>query len=206
MIKKIVVLIAFLVLIASGGAFAQMRELTFSEKVENAEAIFEGKVIRKTSFWNAGHTRIYTSNTIEVYKVFKGNITTSEVEIVTEGGQIGDEMHSSSHELNLKEGSIGIFMVETSTVINPQTIENKIPVFLVYGGPQGFIKYDLLEKTASDPFKKYNTIPEDVYKVITDKTGQSYRVIKYFSIDKPNEQKPEKECRWFKCCKKKKVR
>ena len=36
--------------------------------------IAEGKVIEKKSFWNNEHTMIYTANTIEVYKLFKGNL------------------------------------------------------------------------------------------------------------------------------------
>lgn len=206
MIKKIIILANLLVLLISVPAIAQMRALTFSEKIENATDVFEGKVIRKTCFWDAQHSRIHTSNTIEVYKIFKGNITTSEVEIITEGGQVGDEIHTTSHALELKEGSVGIFMVEPSTVVNPQTQENKIPIFRTYGGTQGFIKYDLLEKTASDPFKKYTNITDEVYKAITDKTGQAFREIKFFSIDNPNGTKSKKKRTWFSCCKKKKTR
>lgn len=203
MIKKIIVFTNLFVLLVIGQAFSQMRPLTFSEKIENASAIFEGKVIRKACFWNVQHTRIYTSNTIEVYKVFKGDITSSNVEIITEGGEIDYQIHTSSHELELKEGSVGVFMTEPSTVTNPQIKENIIPVFRVYGGTQGFIKYDLLEKTASDPFQKYISIQDQVYKVITDKMGQEYRVIKSFSVDDQSGTNSKKErCRW-KCCKKK---
>lgn len=201
MIKKIILFINLFVLLISVQAFSQMRELTFSEKIENSKLVFEGKVIRKTSSWNEEHTLIYTSNTIEIYKIFKGNIVSSQIDILTEGGQVENEIQEATSSLELKEGDIGVFMVEeASSVIKPQVIRK---FFRAYGGPQGFIKYDLLEKTASDPFKKYNTIQNDVYKAITDKTGQSYKVIKPFSIDEPNSTTTKKRCCWFKCCRKK---
>ncbi len=199
-IKKIFFLFNIIVFLINERSFAQMAELPFSQKVEHSSDIFEGKVIHKNSFWNTQHTLMFTSNTIEVYKVFKGNIIASEVEIVTEGGNIGDEIQGSESSLYLNEGYIGIFMAEPSTVANPQTKENKIPVLRAYGSAQGFIKYDLLEKTAADPFKKYNNIQDDLYKAITDKTGQSFQIIKPFSIDGVNSKKG---CCWFKCCKKK---
>ena len=199
MIKKIIIYSNLLILLISGNAFAQMTELPFAQKIENSSDIFEGKVIRKASYWNEKHTLILTSNTIEVYKVFKGNIATSEVDILTDGGQVGYDIQGSESSIVLKEGDIGVFMVNTSTFN-----ENKILFFRTYGDWQGFIKYDLLEKTASDPFKKYNNIPDGVYKAITDKTGQAFREIKSFNIDNPNGTKSKKERTWFRCCKKKK--
>lgn len=205
MIKKIIIFSNLLLLLISGQAVAQMRELTFSEKSEKATDIFEGKVIRKKCFWNTPHTLIFTSNTIEVYKVFKGNITTSEVEIITDGGEIDYQIQTSSHELNLDSGNIGVFFAEPTLVTDPQIKESKIPVLKVYGSMQGFIKYDLLDKTASDPFKKYTNIPNEVYKAITDKTGKPFREIKSFNIDNANGTNSKKERTWFRCCKKKKM-
>lgn len=205
MIKKIIILANLFVLLISVRAFAQMRELTFFEKTENATDIFEGKVIRKKCFWNTPHTLIFTSNTIEVYKIFKGNITTSEVEIITEGGEIDYQIQASSHELNLDLGNVGVFFAEPTLVTDPQIKESSIPVLKVYGSTQGFIKYDLLEKTASDPFKKYTNIPDEVYKAIMDKTGKPFREVKSFNMDNPNGTKSKKERTWFRCCKKKKV-
>lgn len=206
MIKKIIILANLLVLLISVRAVAQMRELTFSEKIENATYIFEGKVIHKKCFWNTPHTLIFTSNTIEVYKIFKGNITTSEVEIITEGGEMDYQIQASSHELTLDSGNVGVFFAEPTLVTDPQIKESKIHVWKVYGSTQGFIKYDLLEKTASDPFKKYTNIPDEVYKVIKDKTGKSFREVKSFNIDKQNGTKSKKERTWLRCCKKKKAK
>ncbi len=201
--KKIFLLCNILVLLISFRASGQMAELPFSEKIQTATDIFEGKVINKTCFWNDQHTLIFTANTIEIYKVFKGNIRSSEVEIITEGGQIDNEIQDVESNLNLKEGDIGVFIAEISKVFTPKSKENKIPVYRTYGGPQGFIKYDLLEKTASDPFRKYKNIQDDVYKAIKEQTQQSFRIIKPFNIDKMNETDTKKESFWSGLFKKK---
>jgi hypothetical protein len=174
-------MVSALIVIASP-AFSQITELPFSQKVKNATDIFEGKVIRKSCFWNEQHSLIYTSNIIEIYKVFKGNIHSTEVEIITEGGMVDNEMQAASSTLELSENSIGVFMTEPSIVTNLKTKDSKTPAFKVYGSTQGFIIYDLSEKMAADPFKKYNNIKKDVYKAIKRETGLSYRVVKPFNI------------------------
>jgi len=53
--------------------------------VAKSTAVFEGKVVGGHSFWNSAHNMIYTTHTVEIYKVFKGQAGPT-VEIVTEGG------------------------------------------------------------------------------------------------------------------------
>ena len=203
MIKKIVLFSNIFILWIAGSAFAQLTELPFSQKVENATDIFEGKVIRKTCFWNAGHTLIFTANTIEVYKVFKGNIISPEVEIITEGGNIENDMQDTESSLHLDISNIGVFMAEPTAIFNPQTKENKMPIFRTYGGIQGFIKYDLSDNTASDSFRKFQNIQEDVYKEIENNTKQSYNIVKPFSTDNPTGSSCTKESFWTRHFKKK---
>ena len=71
--------------------------------------IAEGKVIEKKSFWNNEHTMIYTANTIEVYKLFKGNLVEKSIEVITEGGGVGNQYIETSDLLNLDQGQTGIF-------------------------------------------------------------------------------------------------
>ena len=71
-------LLLSIVLTFSCALISQSQELLFeiplSNQVENSSQIIEGKVISKQSFWDANQQNIYTVNTIEVYKVFKGEI------------------------------------------------------------------------------------------------------------------------------------
>ncbi len=158
-------------------------ELSLTEKVNNATNIFEGKVTSKTCFWNASHTLIFTSNIIDIYKVFKGDTAASQVEIITEGGTVGDEMHRVAPCLNLSVGDVGIFTAMASAVYNPQSAITKTSVFQCYGSLQGFFKYDLVDQSATTPFKKYTNIQNDLYTAIENAIGKMYKVIRSFDAN-----------------------
>jgi hypothetical protein len=66
-----------------------MQAATFDEKVENANAIVYGKVVKQEARWDAEHRWILTYTTIRVEKSLKG-VTPPEVTIVTPGGNVGD--------------------------------------------------------------------------------------------------------------------
>ena len=66
-----------------------MQAATFDDKVENANAIVVGRVLRKESRWDPEHRWILTYTTFRVEKSLKG-VTMPEVTLVTPGGQLGD--------------------------------------------------------------------------------------------------------------------
>lgn len=165
--------------LVAGQVFAQcnMYELPLSQKVEKASYIFEGRVKSETCFWNAQHNLIFTSNIVEVYKVFKGSIANAEVEIITEGGMIGNEMQTVEPNINFTAGDIGIFMAVSTTTRNT----SNVPSFTCYGNAQGFFKYDPLTKSATVPFKKYEDI-QNLYTAIIDLLGATYTEIQPFDL------------------------
>ncbi len=184
MIKKLPIICSFVLFFGIEQSFSQcsMVEVPLTQRIQNSTVIIEGKVINKISFWNSQHTLIFTSNSIEVYKSFKGKITSKQVELITEGGTVGDKMHVVEPSLQLNEGETGVFFVEPSSIVNSQ---NFVPLnlkFQPYAGTQGFVRYDLASQTASDPFKKYNTIKTEIYNRIETETGQKYSVLKSFNI------------------------
>lgn len=172
LIAWVVILTVFI----SGRAMAQLIPVSLEQRIDNSSAIFEGKVISKTSFWDASHTHIYTSNIIGVYKVFKGELTASQVEVITPGGIVGGDMEQVTHTLQLNEGDIGIF----TSVPNTVRLASSSPLkrLKAYSGVQGFIKYDERNKTARDAFRTYKSISSDVYSAITRRTRVNYRVIR----------------------------
>jgi len=157
-------------------AFSQLIPISLQQRVEKATLIFEGKVTDKTSFWNETHTQIYTSNIVAVYKVFKGNLTATQVEIITPGGVVGKDMEEVSHSLQLNAGDIGIF----TAIPNPVKLVQKPGLIQLkaYAGLQGFIKYDLATHTANDPFAHYKSITGEVYPSITKQTGATILTLK----------------------------
>jgi len=166
----------FLLILFSTRAFSQLVAVPLDERVGKADVIFEGKVLDKTSMWDDTHKQIYTTNVVAVYKVFKGQLTATQVEIITYGGVVGKDMETVSHSLQLEVGDVGVF----TAIVSPVKLSKKsgMPQFKAYAGLQGFIKYDLNKHTAADPFNHYKSITEEVYPSITKRTKASVLTIK----------------------------
>ncbi len=179
MIKKFT-LLSF-TLLFSYATYSQclMYPISLEPRIANAEFIVEGKVIAKQSFWNVEHTLIYTSNTIELYKILKGSIKVQQINVITQGGAVGEDLHVVNPSLKLNIGQTALFFLQYST--NAYTANNLIS-FDTYAGAQGCIKYDLKEKTAADPFKKYVDIDVELYQTINKQIAQSYTEIKPLPI------------------------
>lgn len=145
-------------------AFAQLQQVTLEQRVENSSLVFEGKVLNKSSFWDSDRRHIYTSNQISVYKVFKGELSNSIVEVITIGGVVGNQMEKVSYGLELQEGSVGVFTCVPNTTTF--TSGSKNLKLKPYGEIQGFIRYDLANGTAIDVFKHYKNVSGEIYPVL----------------------------------------
>lgn len=155
---------------------AQLYKIELDEKINNSTLIVEGKVIAKKSFWNNAHTLILTANTIEIYKIFKGNTDDRTIEVVTQGGIVGHDAVWVSDLLQLDVGKVGIFFCEPNRK-NAKSPFTKKVLFDVYSSDQGFFRYDLKRDQASAPFVRYKKIKDYLYKLIEQKTKQNHRVV-----------------------------
>ncbi|MBK5286690.1 MAG: IPT/TIG domain-containing protein, partial [Bacteroidia bacterium] len=174
--KTSILIIPALALTTIVSAQCLMREVPLSERVHSATAIVEGKVVCKQSFWNSGHNYIYTSNIVEVYKVFKGNIATSNIEIITEGGVVDGKAIIANPSLKLSTGQTGIFFVNTDVSLRSNS-------FKPYSGPQGFIQYDFSQNKAVDAFSVYAGITTNLYQKIKSLTGRGFTTIQTFDVN-----------------------
>lgn len=162
-------------LLASSATFAQMYPVSFDQRVTNSKVIFEGKVISSKSYWDEKHFNIYTANVVEVYKVFKGNLTSSTVELITNGGTVGSERETVTHTLELENGYVGVFMVNPETI---KPVQNpNLKSYRAYADSQGFVKYNLSDFSAQDPFTVYESISY-LYGEIIKRTKTQYKEIK----------------------------
>ncbi len=136
--------------------------LTLNERVNASILIVEAKVTKILPYWNADKTMIYTANTLAVSKVYKGMqlLPAASFEIITLGGSIGDKAVKVEPELTLELGEIGIFLL----------IE-KNGEWVAESGPQGFIKIDKADGTASDVFKHYH--PFSIYNTVENLTQKA---------------------------------
>ena len=155
-----------------------MYEVSLSQQVQSSTQIIEGKVISKKSFWDNNRSNIYTINTVEVFKVFKGQAL-STIEIVTRGGAVGLEAEIVSPSLQLEINDIGIFTLENN---NNNLPNNSNARFKPYSEAQGFYKYNTYTNVAVNPFKIKNGIAH-FYNEIETLTNRSYTAVNTFDIE-----------------------
>jgi hypothetical protein len=182
--KTTLLLISAVILHAVASAQCLVYEVPLSARVQQAEAIFEGKVIAKKSFWNKQHNYIYTANTVEVYKIFKGNFTTDKTEIITPGGVVGDKAIVAEPALKLSRGETGIFFANFNHANLPVTGTIMKPL----AGPQSFIQYNIAENSAADIFATYQGITSNLYKKIAALTKTNYQTVHPFNVDIASEE------------------
>lgn len=155
--------------------------VSMDEKVTNSQLIVEGKVIEQKSFWDPQHTLIYTSNTIEVYKVFKGTLVTSIIEVMTTGGTVGTQSVTASDLLELSPGEIGVFFCFPNQINLRSPATGKI-LYDVWSSSQGFLKYNQFTLTANAPFERINNIETGLYRTLEEKIGRAHTEIKTFRV------------------------
>ncbi len=153
---------------------AQVIPKDIIERINNSAYIFEGKVIRSNSYFTQDQKMIYTSSTIEIYKIFKGNLSCGTIEVLTRGGCIGDVCLTITDNLVLKKEMIGIFLCSPSQkelpLIDYYSETNPIVLDFPYD-IQGYIKY------FNDNFNK--AIVD--YQFSLDSLAQAYNLIELYT-------------------------
>jgi len=150
-------------------------EVPLSNQVQSSSQIIEGRVISKQSIWDEGNLNIYTINTVEVYKVFKGQTILSTVEIITPGGTVGLHAEIVTPSLQLSIGDTGIFMLKDNAInINLGQSGNR---YQPYSSSQGFYKYNLFANTAANPIRGTFGISDMLYNSITSLTNTEVTIV-----------------------------
>jgi len=170
-----IILFFTLLIVTCTNACAQcmMFPVSLNQRVSGSSLVIEGKVINQASFWDPSHSNIYTSNLIEVYKAFKSN-SSAYVEVITEGGTVGNDKEVVEPSLELSIGDVGVFTLNANALTSQF---NKL-VYQAYASAQGFIKYNVAENQANEPFKKYLNISTALYSEIQQSTLTNYTVVK----------------------------
>ncbi len=160
---------------------AKAQELTYEipleAQVHASTQIVEGKVISKKSYWDANRQNIYTVNTIEVYKVFKGEPLTT-IEIITAGGTVDLDHEIVTPSLQLDVKNIGIFTLVDNTINVP--INHS--AFNAFSDAQGFYKYNMFNNTIVNPYHIRQNIT-DFYGEVVSLTNKDYEVVGEFDVN-----------------------
>lgn len=138
------VLAWFLCLFLAGNSLAQCLSYSnaFEQNLESAKKILEGKLVSQQSFIG-DDGNIYTSNEVEVYRVFKGNVG-FDATIVTEGGIVGNLMQIVTPSVKLTVGDYGVF-----AIANEQTTEF-VPIDEATGSVYGNHRFNHREALYED--------------------------------------------------------
>jgi hypothetical protein len=127
---------------------AQLIELPFEEIIGRSPLVVEGRVLAQESFWDNAHRNIFTSNTIQVTRVFKGSLAApGTLKVLTWGGIVGNDMQLVSESAQFSLDDAGLFCLLPSKLDLPvgSAWEN-------YGSPHGFFQYNLSENRIEHPF------------------------------------------------------
>ncbi len=150
-----------------------MEPVSLEVRASEATRIIEGEVIDSQSLWDVNHKNIYTIYTVNVYTNMKGSSTSISINVVTMGGQVGNDIQVTSSEANLQVGTVGTFFLKSFTG-NLNVSGN---VYQMVAAAQGIIKYDKFKDEASDVFNKYKSIESKLYSRIQQATGRSFQTI-----------------------------
>lgn len=182
----------FLLSLAAACAFVHayadcsLIEIPLQQRITAATFVAEGKVTAQQSYWDVTHTMIYTAHTIEVYKVFKGTGTPEYIQLLTQGGTVGDSRITVEPSLELEVGDMGVFTCEPVTRIAPVSpTRNALPQYEPYASAQGFVKYDLENNVANDVFATYTGIENTLYPALLPMGRNSYTEVKEFHVTDP---------------------
>lgn len=130
---------------------------SIESRYENADYVIEGKIIEKIGFWNTEKSQIFTKNIIQLNHVFKGD-SEDFIEIITQGGEVGDVFQYVFHAKEFQIGSEGLFFCKYFDV--PSLSET-----LMINGQNGFIAFQRgkLTTIGYDQGLTYENIRKDVY-------------------------------------------
>jgi len=170
-----VVLLIYLALSVKSNAQMLLKEVSLENQIEKSNMVIEGRVIGKKSFWDAHKKKILTSNTIEVYKVFKG-VNHKTIEVITLGGVVGLKAEIVSPSLKLRQNDVGVFMLYNNNLELSAINKSENILFRPYGSIQGFYKYNIEDNSATNAFKKKEEI-NSFYEEIISFTKTKFKIL-----------------------------
>lgn len=141
------------------------KHLSLKQQIEKSALVVEGKVIAQTSVWDDEYRYIYTVNTVEVYKVFKGN-SVGTIEVITKGGTVGLTALIAHPSLRLHMEDIGVFTLTPNAVRMSRAGNSNFKKYEPYGLSQGFYRYNLRENLAANPVRMKLGIADAFYNEI----------------------------------------
>jgi hypothetical protein len=178
--NKIVLISTVFILLMRFITYAQcgLYEISLNEKIDKSAVVIEGQVIHQNCIKGGKRNKIYTINTIKVLSVFKGKIA-ENVDVLTAGGKLNNQMEIASSLLNLNIGQTGMFFLYPES--EAFDISNKF--YSVYASAQGFYNYNLNGYLLQDVFNTYSNLNNEFYLKLKNDFGlekiKDYEIINW---------------------------
>ena len=144
--------------------------VALSQRVQSAPLVVEARVASQQTERLPNGRHIVTRSQLDVYKVFKGQLPAGALSVLTVGGTLGLAREEATNTLALQPGEQGIFFLEADPAAPGE--------WRAYAGPQGLLRYDLTDLSASDPFGRYNAIGADAESRVAALAGAPYRALR----------------------------
>ncbi len=141
--------------------------IDLAQRVHSAPLVVEARVSSQQVERSASSQHIVTRSQLTVYKVFKGQLPTEALSVLTVGGTLGLEREEATNTLALQPGDQGVFFLEADPTAPGE--------WRAYAGPQGLLRYDFTDLSAGDPFAHYAAIGADVQARVAALAGAPYR-------------------------------
>ena len=180
--RSILIVFFTLIFTTSGISQESLYKVSMSQQIEESSFVIEGKVLSNYSFWDDNQLNIYTSHTVVVYKVFKGQ-PEETIEVITKGGIVDLEAEVVSNSLKLNEGDLGVFILSK----NSENLNTRLNGFNRYqstNANQGFYKYNLEYDIAINPLSSIAGITTNLYNSISSLSQQTVLEISQFDVSK----------------------
>ena len=153
-----------------------MLPLEPERRAQQSALVVEAQVLDVHSFWDAGHSRLFTRHRLRVFSLLKGQVAdTTGLVLVTEGGRLGLDQQILTNTLRLTAGQQGIFFLTPAPWSG--LMPNLARAYTPFGSEQGFIQYNPAEGTAAEPFRTYPALDAAFYQGITRLTNQPRQVL-----------------------------
>ncbi|WP_158010202.1 T9SS type A sorting domain-containing protein [Hymenobacter glacialis] len=154
-----------------------MLPLEPARRAQQSAMVVEAEVLTAQGFWNADHTRLFTRHRLRVFSLLKGQVAdTTGLVLITEGGRLDLEQQVLTNTLQLVPGQQGVFFLTPAPWSGLPAVAGN--AWTPFGSEQGFIQYNPVEGTATEPFRRYAAIDGAFYKELTRLTGQTRRVLR----------------------------
>lgn len=147
------------------------------QRLQQSTLVVEGVVSNQRSLWDDRHKNIYTIYTVQLTTVFKGSPVGTTVEVLGQGGQVGNQRDEVSNSLQAWVGRAGVFALIPAN----KPLSTGALLYECYAGVQGLIAYDPADRSARGVFDSYASVSSNLYPLLEAKTGQARRVVGNFS-------------------------